>query len=155
MRSLFGTGLAQHGRRLTLSSAQESGLPESLMAERFVGREGVNELFCFDIDALSTSTSLDLGHFIGEELTIRLLQPDGSRRSWHGLCTQASWLGADGGVARYRLRLEPALALLRLRRDNFIFQDKSVRDSVQDLLADYTQVRLDFDATQELAPRSS
>ena len=125
MRSLFGTGLAQHGRLLTLSSAQESGLPESLMAERLTGREGVNELFRFDIDALSTSSSLELGQFIGEELTIRLLQPDGSFRSWHGLCTQASWLGADGGVARYRLRLEPALALLRLRRDNYIFQDKS------------------------------
>ncbi|WP_051293442.1 type VI secretion system Vgr family protein [Pseudoduganella violaceinigra] len=155
MRSLFGTGLSQHGRLLTLSSAQESGLPESLMAERFIGREGVNELFCFDVDALSTSTSLDLGQFIGEELTIRLLQPDGSMRSWHGLCTQASWLGADGGVARYRLRLEPALALLRLRRDNYIFQDKSVRDIVQELLADYTQVRLDFDTTQELAPRAT
>jgi type VI secretion system secreted protein VgrG len=155
MHALFGTGLSQHGRLLTLSSAQESGLPESLMAERLAGREGVNELFRFDIDALSTSTSLDLGQFIGEELTVRLLQPDGSRRSWHGLCTQASWLGADGGVARYRLRLEPALALLRLRRDNYIFQDKSVRDIVQELLADYPQVRLDFDVAQELAPRAT
>jgi type VI secretion system secreted protein VgrG len=155
MRSLFGTGLSQHGRLVTLSSAQESGLPESLMAERFTGREGVNELFCFDIDALSTSASVDLGQVIGEELTIRLLQPDGSRRSWHGLCTQASWLGADGGVARYRLRLEPALALLRLRRDNYIFQDKSVRDIVQELLADYPQVRLDFDAAQELTARAT
>ena len=155
MRSLFGTGLSQHGRLLTLSSAQESGLPESLIAERFRGREGVNELFCFDIDALSTSSGLDLGQFIGEELTVRLLQPDGSRRSWHGLCTQASWLGADGGVARYRLRLEPALALLRLRRDNYIFQDRSVRDIVQELLADYPQVRLDFDIAQELAPRAT
>ncbi len=155
MRSLFGTGLSQHGRLLTLSSAQQSGLPESLMAERMIGREGVNELFCFDVDALSTSSSLELGSFIGEELTVRLLQPDGSMRSWHGLCTQASWLGADGGVARYRLRLEPALALLRLRRDNYIFQDKSVRDIVQELLADYPQVRFEFDTTQELAPRAT
>lgn len=155
MQSLFGTGLSQHGRLFTLSSAQESGLPESLMAERVVGREGVNELFYFDLEALSTSTNLDLGPFIGEELTIRLLQPDGSRRSWHGLCTHAGWLGADGGVARYRLRLEPALALLRLRRDSYIFQDKNVRDIVQEVLADYPQVRVDFDVTQELAPRAT
>ncbi|XLZ73123.1 type VI secretion system Vgr family protein [Massilia sp. SR12] len=155
MQSLFGTGLGQNGRLFTLSSAQESGLPESLMAERMHGREGVNELFHFEVEALSTSTSLDLGPFIGEELTIRLLQPDGSRRSWHGLCTQAGWLGADGGVARYRLRLEPALALLRLRRDSYIFQDKSVRDIVQEVLADYPQVRVDFDISQELAPRAT
>lgn len=105
---LLGTGLSQHARLFTLTSAQQGGLPESLMAERFLGREAVNELFAFDIDALSVWTNLELDQFIGEELTISLLQPDGSRRAWHGLCTEAEWRGADGGVARYRLRLQPA-----------------------------------------------
>lgn len=150
---LFGTGLSQHARLITLSTAQESALPESLAAESFSGTEAVNALFRFEVDALSTSTDLDLSLFLGEELTLRLLQPDGSRRAWHGMCMQASWLGADGGVARYRLRLEPALALLGLRRDSYLFQDKNVRDIVTELLADYPQVRFDFDITQELAPR--
>jgi type VI secretion system secreted protein VgrG len=43
-------------------------------------------------------------------------------------------------VARYRLRLEPALSLLALRRDSYIFQDKNARDIVTELLADYPQV---------------
>jgi len=149
----FGTGLSQHARLITLASAQDSGLPESLMAEQFSGREAVNELYGFDVDALSVSTALDLTLFIGEELTITLLQPDGSRRAWHGICTEASWLGADGGAARYRLHLEPALALLRLRRDSYIFQDKSARDIIGELLADYPQVRYEFDVAQELAAR--
>jgi type VI secretion system secreted protein VgrG len=149
----LGAGLSQHARLVTLASAQERGLPESLVAEQVVGREAVNELFCFDVDALSVSTDLDLSLFIGEELTVGLLQPDGTRRAWHGLCTGASWLGADGGVARYRLRLEPALSLLALRRDSYIFQDKNVRDIVTELLVDYPQVRFDFDITQELAAR--
>ncbi|MCC2954919.1 type VI secretion system tip protein VgrG [Massilia sp. IC2-477] len=151
---VFGTGLSQHARLITLASAQDSALPESLAVEGFSGREAVNELFGFDITALSTSTDLDLALFIGEELTIGLLQPDGSRRMWHGLCTSASWLGADGGVARYRLRLEPALSMLALRRDSYLFQDKTVRDIVCELLADYPQVRFDFDLTQELLPRA-
>ncbi|MDB5790082.1 MAG: type secretion system tip protein VgrG [Massilia sp.] len=104
---LFGTGLSQHARLITLTTAQDSGLPEALAAERFTGREAVNELFSFDIDALSTSTDLDLSIFLGEELTVGLMQPDGDRRQWHGICTGSMWLGADGGVARYRLRLEP------------------------------------------------
>src|SRR5690349_14651832 len=83
---LFGTGLSQHARLITLASAQDSGLPESLVAEGFSGVEAVNELFAFDVEALSTSTDLDLALFIGEELTVGLLQPDGSRRMWHGLC---------------------------------------------------------------------
>ncbi len=152
-RGLFGTGLSQHSRLVTLASAQERALPESLMAEKFSGREAVNELFAFDVDALSVSTDLELDLFIGEELTIALLQPDGSRRAWHGLCTQASWLGADGGVARYRLRLEPALTLLRHRRDSYIFQDKNAQEIITELLADYPQVRFEFDVTQELAQR--
>jgi len=151
---VFGTGLSQHARLLTLATAQDSELPEALAVEGFSGREAVNALFAFDVDALSTSTDLELGLFIGEELTVGLLQPDGSRRMWHGLCTAASWLGADGGVARYRLRLEPALAMLALRRDSYIFQDKNVRDIVCELLADYPQVRFDFDIGQELLPRA-
>jgi len=150
---MFGPGLSQHARLFTLTCPRQAGLPQSLAAEQFSGREAINTLYWFDIDALSTSTDLDLSGFLGEELTLRLLQPDGSRRAWHGLCTHASWLGADGGVARYRLRLEPALALLALRRDCYIFQDKNVRDIVTELLADYPQVRFEFDLTQELAPR--
>jgi type VI secretion system secreted protein VgrG len=150
---VFGTGLSQHARLITLATAQESGLPESPVAEQFTGREAVNELFSFDVDALSTSTDLDLSVFIGEELTIALLQPDGRRRAWHGICTESWWLGADGGVARYRLRLEPALALLALRRDSYIFQDLNARDIVTELLADYPQVRFEFDVTQELVAR--
>ena len=150
---LFGTGLSQHARLITLASAQDSALPEALLPEHFTGREAVNELFRFDIDALSTSTDLELAAFIGEEITLKLLQADGVRRAWHGICTDAAWLGADGGMARYRLRLEPGLALLGLRRDSFIFQDKNAQDLIAELLADYPQVRFEFDITQTLAAR--
>ena len=44
---LFGTGLSQHARLITLSTAQESALPETLAAESFNGIEAVNELFRF------------------------------------------------------------------------------------------------------------
>ncbi|MEO7496726.1 MAG: type VI secretion system Vgr family protein [Massilia sp.] len=147
---IFGTGLSQNARLITLATAQDAGLPESLVAERFTGSEGVNELFCFDIDALSTSADLDLDLFIGEEITVNLLLADGGKRAWHGICTKAAWTGADGGVARYRLRLEPALALLRARRDSYMFQDKTVQDIAAELLADYPQLRVEFNITEAL-----
>ncbi|CAN7409981.1 type VI secretion system Vgr family protein [Pseudoduganella sp. LjRoot289] len=149
----FGTGLSQHARLITLASAQQRALPESLMAEHFSAREAVNELYAFEVHALSTSTDLELDQFLAAELTVSLLQPDGSQRAWHGICTEAAWLGADGGVARYRLLLEPALTALRLRRDSYIYQDKNAQDIVTELLADYPHVRFEFDLTQELAPR--
>jgi type VI secretion system secreted protein VgrG len=151
--NLFGSHLSQHARLLTLESAQGSDLPESLVVERFVGREAVNELFRFDIDTLSVSATLDLTPLVGQELTLRLLQPDGSRRAWHGFCTQARRAGANGGLARYRLRLEPGLSFLDRRRDSYLFQDKHAADIISELLADYPQVPFRFDISQPLAVR--
>ncbi|MFA5983581.1 MAG: type VI secretion system Vgr family protein [Methylococcaceae bacterium] len=145
---------SQHARLITLETAQATGQPDTLVAESFTGFEAVNELFWFDIDALSVSAQIDLDTFIGEQITLRLLQADGSHRAWHGYCTQATWLGADGGRVRYRLRLEPFLAFLGLRHDAYIFQDKDARQIITELMADYPQANFAWDATQTLAERA-
>lgn len=108
--------LSEHARLNTIASSQDSTLPQALVAQRFTGRVAVNELFDFEVDALSTSTDLDLADFIGEELTITLLQPDGTRRVWHGLCIDAAWLGPDGGLVRDRLHLPSAMPCSRIDR---------------------------------------
>jgi type VI secretion system secreted protein VgrG len=150
---LLQAGLAQHARLITLACAQQQGLVDSLAAEQFTGREGVNALFVFELDALSTSVDIDIDTLVGEELTLQLLQPDGARRAWHGACTRAAMIGADGGVARYRLRLEPALVQLQRRRNSRLFFDQDVRAIVGDLLAYYPEVRCAFDVSRTLAPR--
>ena len=57
-------------------------------------------------------------------------------------------------MARYRLHLEPALALLALRRDSRIFQNSTAQDIVTEVLAAYPHVRFAFDVTQTLARRA-
>ena len=147
------SGLSQNARLLTLQSPQMPGqdaqLPQTLVVERFTGTEAVNALFRFDIDALSVSTPLDLQAFLGQELTLRLLQADGSQRAWHGYCTQAHWLGSDGGAARYRLRLEPFLAFLRLRRDSYIFQDQTAQQTIHQLLGEHPQANWHWDVAAD------
>jgi type VI secretion system secreted protein VgrG len=69
-------------------------------------------LFRFDIDALSVSATFDLTSLIGQKLTLRTLQADGSQCAWHGLCTEAPRASANGGLARYHLRLKPGLSFL-------------------------------------------
>jgi len=150
---LMQAGLAQHARLVTLACAQQQGLVDSLAVEQFTGREGVNALFVFDLDALSTSVDVDIEALVGEELTLQLLQPDGTQRAWHGACTRAAMVGADGGVARYRLCLEPALVQLQRRRNSRLFHDQDVRAIISDVLADYPEVRCAFDVSRTLAPR--
>jgi type VI secretion system secreted protein VgrG len=145
--------LAQHARLVTLACPLQPDLVAGLVAEQFIGREAVGELFMFALDVLTTAADCDIDALIGAELAWTLLQPDGSRRTWHGLCTHAGVRGADGGLARYRLRLEPALAQLQHRRDSHIFQDMDARAIVLDVLADYPAVRCTFDVTRTLMQR--
>ena len=150
--SLLDIFLSQHARLLEIKTA----LPEAaLIVERFSGREAVSETFRFEIDCLSTNAHFDLQPLIGEEITLRLLQADGSKRSWHGYVTEAMQLGADGGLARYRLIMEPWLAFLALRRDNYLFQDKTVIDILGQIFADYPQAHWSSQVTQKLRQYST
>ena len=154
MAQLFGSGLSQSARLVEVETAQGSGLPDSLAVDRFYGSEGVNQLFSFEVDCLSVSTHIDLAQFIGEEITLRVLLPNGDKRSWHGYCTQAAWLGADGGMARYRLTLQPFLAFMALRHDAFIFQGKDALGICEELFKDYPQANVRYEVTQPLTQRA-
>lgn len=52
--------LSRHARLVTLACATQQAVAEALVAEQFTGREGVNALFGFELDALSTSADLDI-----------------------------------------------------------------------------------------------
>ncbi|UCV09534.1 type VI secretion system Vgr family protein [Dechloromonas denitrificans] len=152
LSSLSDIFLSQHARLLEITTA----LPEaSLLVERFSGREAVSETFRFEIDCLSTNAYLDLKALIGEEITLRLLQADGSKRSWHGYVTEALLLGADGGLARYRVIMEPWLAFLGQRRDNYLFQDKTVINILTQIFADYPSANWTSQVTQKLRQYST
>lgn len=148
---LLDTLFTQHARLLELKTA----LPDAaLIVERFNGHEAISESFRFEIDCVSTNAYFDLKPLIGEEITLRLLQADGSKRSWHGYVTQAMQLGADGGLARYRLIMEPFLAFLAQRRDCYLFQDKTVIDIIGQILTDYPEAHWSNQVTQPLRTHS-
>ena len=143
--------IEQHARMLQL----ESALPElALIPERLVMHEAVSQPFEMKLDALSLSAHVDLGRLIGEQLTVRLLQPDGAYRSWHGYVFEASQLGSDGGLARYRLVMRPWLAFLESRLDSFVYQDKTALEIIEDIAADCREANLRLEVSATLARRS-
>ena len=145
--------LSQHARLVTLHAQAVQGLGERVVVERFTATEGINELFAFTIDTLATSSEFDPFALIGEELSLRLLLVNGSFRTWHGYLTAVDALGGDGGLARYRLHLQPWLAALGLRRDSFVYAAKSVQDIVSEVFADHTTASFTFEVTQEMPVR--
>jgi type VI secretion system secreted protein VgrG len=146
--------LSQKARLIRLAQPRGSAsIDDAVVVERFTATEGINELFAFTIDTLATSSEFDPFALIGEELSLRLLLANGSFRTWHGYLTAVDALGGDGGLARYRLHLQPWLAALGLRRDSFVYAAKSVQDIVSEVFADHTTASFTFEVTQELPVR--
>jgi type VI secretion system secreted protein VgrG len=141
--------LMQGSRFITLDTAAADGL----IVERFEGRECVNADFRFDINCVCASAFLSLPPLLGTALQLSLASADGTRRCWHGYITHAAALGADGGLARYRLVAQSGLALLASRRNTLIFQNKTALEVVTQVLADYPQVPLRTEVTATLRVR--
>ncbi len=119
----------------------------SLVVERCRITEAVHaiEPLWAEVDCVSTHALLELKALNGEQVTLRLMLADGSWRAWHGYVVQAAQLGADGGLARYRLTLAAWTHWLSLRRDTRIFQDQTAADIVSAVLSAYPQAHFKLD----------
>ena len=91
----------------------------------------------FDVIALSADANLSLGSLLGQPALLQM-QAIGNERPFHGRITAAERIGSNGGLARYRLRLQPWLAFLGQRVDSYVFHDVSVVDIVENVFADYS-----------------
>lgn len=116
--------------------------PDVLVAEALHGVESVDHGgFRLQLDALSVDAHLPLDKLLGQPVLLELLTADSAsvRRPFHGHVTACERIGSNGGIARYRLLIEPWLALLRQRVDSYVFQDKSVVEIAEDVFADYAR----------------
>ncbi|MDZ4360764.1 MAG: type VI secretion system tip protein TssI/VgrG, partial [Variovorax sp.] len=130
---------------------------------RLLGREGVNSLFEYGLllktpDALNLGASeaadFNLDSFIGHEISCNI-QLDGAGqfiagavgtsvdhigagvRQINALITDAQVWGEEGRHVQYKLTLRPWLHLATLSIDCKIYQDKTVVQILDELLADY------------------
>ncbi|WMJ69541.1 type VI secretion system Vgr family protein [Stenotrophomonas sp. 24(2023)] len=131
--ALAGPGQGQRFLRLHTSLGGDV-----LVAETLDGVEQIDGIgFQWTITALSVDAGLALAGLVGQGALLELQQADGSLRPLHGRITAAERLGSNGGLARYRLRLQPWLAFLSQRVDSYVFHDKTVVEIVEDIFADY------------------
>nr|WP_315189132.1 type VI secretion system tip protein VgrG [uncultured Albidiferax sp.] len=180
LASLF-TGWSQTDRLLRLYTPldEPSGsllAPSSLLAERLHAVEGIypgnygndhnpaaaaDPRFCgtqLRLSCLSLDTHLDLDALVGQPILLELLT-DANRtdlRPFHGHIRSAQLLGANGGLARYQLTIEPWLSALGQQQDSAVYQGLNVFDILDTIFKDYQgQGRLQpqwrFDITDKTA----
>jgi type VI secretion system secreted protein VgrG len=96
----------------------------TLLAECVRGQEGIDQGFRFKLSTLSSDANISLRSLIGQPALLQLLTA-ASRdlpRPFHGFITGAEMSGANGGLARYQLTLEPWLAFLVHGRDSRVLR---------------------------------
>ncbi|MEY2843245.1 MAG: hypothetical protein RI920_1282, partial [Pseudomonadota bacterium] len=95
--------------------------------------------FKFELLALSTNAHLSLKDLIGQPVRLDLLTQQSATvlRPFHGHVTAFALLGSDGGLARYKLTIEPWLSFLAERQDAWVFQDQTVPQIIDAVLGDY------------------
>ena len=143
--------LTQETRLLRLTA------PSDLLAECVRGEEAIGKPYVFDISALSTDAAIALKSLIGQPILLELVTSAGPQdlRPFHGHVTAVELLGSNGGLARYKLRMEPWTAFLTQNRDSRIFQDLSVCDILDTVLGSWqAQGKLVPEWRFELADRS-
>jgi type VI secretion system secreted protein VgrG len=142
---LAALGPSQHQRLLRLHTPLG---PNVLLAERMLGTETIAPRtpgsspaagFKFEVLALSTNAHLRLKDLIGQPVRLDLLTQQSltALRPFHGHVTAFALLGSDGGLARYKLTIEPWLSFLAHRQDAWVFQDKTVMQIIDEVFADY------------------
>ncbi len=130
------TSFSQENRFLRLTTPLGT---DKLLVESIRGEEGLSQGYCFEVTVLCTDAALDLGSLLGQPALLEILtqQSRSELRPVHGHVTAFELLSSDGGLARYRLKLEPWTAFLRYRHDCYVWQNKSPLDIVSDIFADY------------------
>jgi type VI secretion system secreted protein VgrG len=126
LHSLLGA-FSQKTRLLQLTTPLGSS---TLLAECVRGEEGLSQGFRFSISALSPDAKISLKSLIGQPALLQLLTATSrdQPRPFHGYITGAEMSGANGGLARYQLTVEPWLAFTAIGRDSRVFQDMTVFD---------------------------
>jgi uncharacterized protein involved in type VI secretion and phage assembly/uncharacterized protein (DUF2345 family) len=142
-------------------SAAAQTMVQALQPEAWIAREALSEIGEMRLLCLSLQADLALDDLLGQGLQLHTVCADGSLYTRSGLVRLAERLDAQGGLARYRFTLAPWLWLATQQGRSQIFQDRSLADIIEQLLAPYAAQgatwRFSSDASallQQIPPRN-
>src|SRR5262249_9320676 len=130
---------------LTMATTSENvelitPLGEQLLFHGMVAREELSRLGEFQLDLLSTNKAVDRDKILGAKVAIKVLLHGGWIRYFNGFGTRFNAGASLGRYSRYYATVRPWLWFLTRTTDCRIFQDKTVRQIVEDVFADHSDV---------------
>ncbi|EJJ1270769.1 type VI secretion system tip protein VgrG [Salmonella enterica] len=145
--SAIGSAVAGGPRAHNVTVSGSAVPPGALLFASLDGGETLSELFSYVVQ-LKTPDTLNLGYvspaanlplkpMVGKDLCVNIELDGGGKRHISGLVTAARVVGHEGRSVTYELRMEPWLKLLTHTSDYKAFQNKTVVDILDEVLAEY------------------
>ncbi len=128
-------------RLYTLTTpASAPQLSAELMVEGFVLVDDLSQPYTLHLHCLSREVGLPLTQLYARPVTLVTRLADGGETRRSGYVSEAIANESDGGFARYTLVVRPWVALLGHTRQSRTWQDKTLIDIVDDVLADHAGI---------------
>ena len=130
---------------------------DELVVKTFKGSERVSQPFRFELNLVSTNDDIDSHDLMGKRVTLRI-ETDGEPRHWTGFVSAFERLGADkidgedDVYTEYRCEIVPLLAFLERNEESRIFQNKTVRDIVEELFQQFQLSDYEFHLSGQYDP---
>ncbi len=106
-----------------------------LLLVGFSGREGISQLFSFQLDLLAEDASkIKFDKLLGQRVAIKVELPNDQRRYFDGICNRVSQSGRDQTFTAYRMEIVPQLWFLTKTARSRIFQHITVPDILKKVL---------------------
>ena len=139
-------------------SVDGSDALSSISVVSIKGQERLNEPWQYQIDFTSEDKQISIASMLSQTASltfhpnqsplqvtqIRSLDNVAKTRKLYGIITEFSLVSISEDEARYRVKLEPRMALLANHYQSAIFQNKSVIDVVDEVLRNHDFIGIDF-----------
>lgn len=108
------------------------------------GIEEMGRLFEYHVNMLSEDRCLDRKKILGQSVALHLIMPNGEKRYFNGYVTRFGQTGVLGDYVMYSARVSPWLWFLTRSSNCRIFQNKTVREIVEEVFAEHKMTDFEF-----------
>ncbi|MES2741272.1 MAG: type VI secretion system tip protein TssI/VgrG [Pseudomonadota bacterium] len=127
----------QHRRLLRLTFPHDDAPTAQLLVNDLEASESLSRDFEFKLELLSNNAHLALKDMQGKLVCVALVRHDGSLRYFTGYCFTFRLVKSDGNLTFYQATLGPWLKYLGLRKNNYLFHNKTVREQTEAIFSAY------------------
>lgn len=110
---------------------------ELLVLMRFTGRDALNELFEYRLEAVSLKADIDLNAMMGTHAHVAFANKEHGPRFYDGIITEAETLGVGEGGYLYSFTLRPWFWLADQRKNQRIFHNRTVVQIIEEVFSDW------------------